>query len=39
MIGGSIDVVVTSGTTENGYNVAQVVAALITDLQTRGMLG
>jgi hypothetical protein len=39
MIDGSIDVAVTSGRTQNGYNIAQVVAALITDLQNRGMLG
>jgi hypothetical protein len=30
---------VDSGVTQNAYNIAQVVAALITDFKNRGMLG
>ena len=35
----STEVTVDSGSSEDGYNVAQVVAALITDFMNRGMLG
>jgi len=35
----STDVTVNSGQTQNAYNIAQVVAALITDFKNRGMLG
>lgn len=35
----SLDVTVNSGQGQNAYNIAQVVAALITDFKSRGMLG
>lgn len=36
---GGIDVQVNSGTDPTTYNLAEALAALITDLKTRGMLG
>jgi len=36
---GGISVIVNSGTDATTYNLAEALAALITDLKTRGMLG
>ena len=35
----STEITVNSGQTQNAYNIAQVVSALITDFMNRGMLG